>query len=800
MKKMYLVLLLLPLSVFSQELDSILNTYGEHFPQEKIHFHFDKSVYGKGETIWFKAYLMTGTRPSDWSKNLYADWYDDNGTLIDHQVYPVFGASAKGRIDIPGNYSSGSFHLRAYTRWMLNFDSAFLFEKDIPVSQPQKKTASAIPRATTLHLFPEGGDLVAGITSRVAFLADDANGNPVFVRGAIRNGKGELLDSFAVEHDGMGSFELAQPGAAESYSISWQDENGVSGSSRLPQVQPSGATVQAAFSGNTIRVRVERSRDKAGNFFLLAHMNQQVLYKARLNLQGRAIAVTDIDASRFPTGVVQLSLFDASWRPVAERIVFADSHPFRFDVSVTATGKPEKRSKQVIEIAVPDSIVSNMSVSVTDESLPRGDGDIVSQFLLCDEIKGKIHQPAAYFSDTGDSTRHFLDLVMLTHGWRRFNWQDMAQANLPGILYPRDTEYIRISGLASGHAFDNLDNKEFITLIVSTKESNQQIIPVPMEQNGTFGSGGFVFYDTAKLFYNFGRKKISDKIRVDFHTNLASARLGFLPRSGGTDASLLPTAGDLLFDTERARLGGVTTLQAVTVHSTLTPKNTLDSVNDRYASGAFSGESRYRGDVMNDPQALMYRDVLMYLQSRVPGLQVQPKFADHAPLTVPGIKPSSDLYEVSLRGESEAPWIFLNESLSEIDVVAHIPMSDIAYVKVFSAGFYGTVGNGRGGVIAVYTRKAGEGLEKKYGPDAKAILMGYTKYKEFYSPDYSDSSKGAAADLRTTLYWNPYILTGPHNQKVQLSFFNNDLSRKLRVVLEGINAEGKLARVEKIIE
>jgi hypothetical protein len=35
---------------------------------------------------------------------------------------------------------------------------------------------------------------------------------------------------------------------------------------------------------------------------------------------------------------------------------------------------------------------------------------------------------------------------------------------------------------------------------------------------------------------------------------------------------------------------------------------------------------------------------------------------------------------------------------------------------------------------------------------------------------------------------------------VKLEFYNNDSSRKLRIVLEGVNADGRMARVEKIIE
>src|SRR5882757_11020937 len=85
-------------SLFAQ-VDSIINIYADRFPQEKLHLHFDRSVYSKGETIWFKAYLMSGSKASDLSKTLYADWYDATGRLVAHNSFPVFGASAKGQFE-----------------------------------------------------------------------------------------------------------------------------------------------------------------------------------------------------------------------------------------------------------------------------------------------------------------------------------------------------------------------------------------------------------------------------------------------------------------------------------------------------------------------------------------------------------------------------------------------------------------------------------------------------------------------------------------------------------------------------
>lgn len=796
--------------VNAQKIDSILNIYSDRFQQEKMHLHFDKSVYNKGETIWFKAYLMAGSAASDLSKNFYADWYDATGKLIAHNLFPVFEASAKGQFDIPGNYKLSSLHLRAYTKWMLNFDSSFLFDKDIIVSQPASQKPSSITPITEIHFFPESGDLVNGLNSKIAFLATNQNGNPVAVRGAIKNSKSELIDSFATEHDGMGSFTIDKINADETYSIFWIDEYGKTGVSGLPSIKKTGAIIQSQPLNNKIRVGIERSADKTENLktlYLLAHMNQQVLYQSKINLENRTAALVEMNTSGYPTGVLQLTLFNALWQPVAERIVFVNNHQYQFNAAInTITKGADKRNKNIIEIEVTDSAFANLSVAVTDAGLSRENNTIISQFLLSDDIKGKITNPSFYFENDEDSTKHFLDLVMLTHGWRRFKWDDIAQAKLPTINYPKDSEYIQIAGTASGKAF-NTTEKDFITLILIAKDSSKQIIPVPMEQNGTFSKGGFIFYDTVKVYYSFRQKKLADKTNIDFRTNIFSAQSSYLKSINNYSFKQFDSSQYLrenFFIEEQKRLEklrSATTLKDVIVNSRLKPKSSLDIVDEKYTSGAFAVESKYRVDINADPLALNYQDLFTYLQSHVTGLSVStaPQQKDaSSPSLLPSNKPTSSLYEVTMRGE--VPYMYLDELPTDIDVLAHIPMSEIAYIKVFSSPFFGAWQNGLGGAISVYTRKTGEKLFNSNDHDEKKLLTGYTKYKEFFSPKYNDSINSFIPDVRTTLYWNPYILTNAKNHKVQFEFYNNDISKKLRIVLEGMNADGKLARVEKIIE
>src|ERR1700730_1498200 len=99
-------------SVFSQSPDSALSVYNNKFPQEKIHIHFDKDAYLPGETIWMKAYVLSGTKPSDRSKNIYFDWTDNNGNLLLHSISPILESVSTSSFVIPAGFNTGTVHVK----------------------------------------------------------------------------------------------------------------------------------------------------------------------------------------------------------------------------------------------------------------------------------------------------------------------------------------------------------------------------------------------------------------------------------------------------------------------------------------------------------------------------------------------------------------------------------------------------------------------------------------------------------------------------------------------------------------
>jgi hypothetical protein len=798
--------LIFPLFLSAQTIDSMMNIYADSYPQEKIHVHFDKKIYNPGETIWFKAYIFAGADISPFSKNFYAELSDGEGNILQRKTAPIMESTTAGNFDLPQNLQSGHLHFRAYTTWMTNFDTAFYYEKDIRIYNKKTDSGSAwtvVNHEPRIQFFPEGGDMVGGVESLVAFKANDQYGLPVAVKGVLKDGSGKELMNFVSEHDGMGKF-LLTPDKGDSLFALWKDEKGIEHRTPLPAVKQAGVVVRAIGGNQKVLFSVARSAEGSPEYkhlTIMAHMHQHMVYKAKINLEDNFMSGGTIPTGQLPTGVLQITIFSSTDQPLAERVVFVDNHEFGFSPLLTVlTKSTAKRGKNNFQIEVPDTLRSNFSLAVTDAEadgeLP-GDDNIISRLLLTGDIKGYVHAPYYYFSNASDSVAGHLDLVMLTHGWRRFKWDQLAKGKLPVIKFP-EQNFLSMKVEVLGVDPYRISKDESLNVILQKKDSSTQMMAIPHLTGGKFGITGLVFYDTARAFYQFNvNRKLSSEAAVTFNTGVLRGARNANPLTniynGWTAEDSVFFRRSKFIAQEAARIQPlldkrVKTLESVTVHAR--QKTDKEKLDEKYTSGMFSGGDAYSFDLNNDPYAVAMQDIFSYLQGKVAGLQITTGNG-------PGGSPS-------LQWRGSTPSLYLNEMQVDASQLQSTPVSDIAMVKVFRPGSGVGFGGGAGGVIAVYTKKGGD--EKKSDANFKGLdrvqLIGYSPIKEFYTPDYDvqNAAQNDIEDIRSTLYWKPFVLTDKDSRRVSFQFFNNDISRRIRIVIEGVNEEGKLSHIEKIIQ
>ena len=775
----------------------MINVYAEQSPKEKIHVHFDKTIYNKEETIWYKIYILDDQGLTQLSKNVYMEWFDQAGKLIRQHVAPLFQSTAKGSFDLPPDYTGSVIRMKVYTRWSLNDDPAFGFERDIVINNNENIVKpSKTENNTIVNVFPEGGEMITGLNSLVAFKATDKFGKPVKIKGLIVNQLGKTLDTIKVRHDGMGSFKL-MPKPGETYSMKWIDPAGNTGIIGIPVNKKEGITLSVTTNNEFANVKVERTAiipDNCKRLNLLVHMNQVVLFKVSLNTADKQLLAANIPIEGLNTGILQFSLFSTDWLPLAERIIFVNNREHEFGAKlipqlVTLT----KKGKNVFDIFVADTTVTNMSVAVTDASLEstQANHTIYSDFLLSSELKGKIHNPGYYLSSDSDSVTANLDLVMLTNGWRKFNWEKMKASIAPEIKYPVETDMVRISGKVYGLKTVSA-NDLMLNLIIQNKDSSKNFIFQPVTKEGLFQGENMFLFDTARIFYNFNQnQKLNEITQVQFDNGLlkASGKLLELKDENmlnlwNDSVSLAKMNAFLQMQEDWKKRSSYKTLQEVVIKSKA--KSNAQALDERYSSGLFSGGDAQVFDFLNDPAALGGIDIISYLQGRVAGLIINRSGASTS---------------MSWRGAT--PDLYLDQMQVGADFIQSINVNDIAMVKVFRPPFFGSMGGGSGGAIAIYTKKGGDfkGDNSKSSKSMQsALLVGYTRFKEFFNPQYENPAESTDTDIRTTLYWNPYVITNKKSPRFKVQFYNNDISKKLQIVLEGVNADGKMTRVVKILE
>ena len=782
---------------YGQAIDSMINVYADQFPKEKIHVHFDKTIYNKEETIWYKIYILDDQGLTQLSKHVYMEWFDQAGKLIRQHVAPLFQSSAKGSFELPADYTGSVIRMKVYTRWSLNDDPAFGFERDIIINNNETIVKpSKAENNTIVNVFPEGGELITGLNSLVAFKATDKFGKPVKIKGLLVTQLGKTLDTIKVRHDGMGSFRL-MPKAGESYSLKWIDPAGNTGIIGIPVNKKEGITLSLSTSNEFATVKVERTASIPENYKrlnLLVHMNQIVLFKVKLNTADKQLLSANIPIEGLNTGILQFSLFSEDWLPLAERIVFVNNREHEFGAKlipqlVTLT----KKGKNVFDIYVTDTTVTNMSVAVTDASLEstQANHTIYSDLLLSSELKGKIHNPGYYLSSDADSVTANLDLVMLTNGWRKFNWDKIKASIGPEIKYPVETDLIRVSGKVYG--LKNVSaNDLMLNLVIQNKDSSKNFIFQPVTKEGLFQGQNMYIFDTARIFYNFNQnQKLNEITQVQFDNGLLKASGKQLELKDenmlnlwNDSVSLAKMNAFLQLQEDWKKRSSYKTLQEVIIKAKV--KSNAQALDERYSSGLFAGGDAQVFDFLNDPAALGGIDIISFLQGRVAGLMINRSGASTT---------------MSWRGAT--PDLYLDQMQVGADFIQSINVQDIAMVKVFRPPFFGSMGGGSGGAIAIYTKKGGDFRSdntKSNKSMQSTLLVGYTRFKEFFNPQYENPAENNETDIRTTLYWNPYVITNKKSPRFKVQFFNNDISKKLQIVLEGVNADGKMTRVVKLLE
>ncbi|GHT39472.1 hypothetical protein FACS189437_02920 [Bacteroidia bacterium] len=301
MKRLALIIVLFTGSIaalYGQEdvaLDNVLNNIAQQlfiFPQEKIYLQTDKPYYINGEKIFFRAFLLDAfsNKQDTLSRYVYVELINPADSVVQRvKIRPDENRLFYGAILLPERLPQSDYNIRAYTHYMQNQGESSFFSKQVRIGDPKilkvqtptdfqpAKKEKITKEDFDVSFYPEGGQLIAGQTSDVAFKALSTDGTPLNITGEITDSKGNKVTEFKTIHDGMGSFFI-RPMPDEHYqAICHNGEHTLLFD--LPEAQFNAMALQAVNRDNKLQITVNTSESASlSGLYLLIHSRGSIVY------------------------------------------------------------------------------------------------------------------------------------------------------------------------------------------------------------------------------------------------------------------------------------------------------------------------------------------------------------------------------------------------------------------------------------------------------------------------------------------------------------------------------------------
>ena len=297
-----------------------------------------------------------------------------------------------------------------------------------PIASKSKKSDANRPNLKIqFTTFPEGGGLVSGIRSKLAFKAVTQSGEPVDVEGTLFENN-EPIQRFKSLYAGMGSLEF-KPEAVKKYHIRLTQPS-IDSTLFLPEIAKAGMTLNlAGRDKDTLTFKISQSPEFRESDFYVRVQCRSVVYAMATGKVAKEILIK-IPLSLLPQGIAEVTLFNGDLVPVAERLVYINQDRKLYITADLSNDLIPTRGKVNLKITAKDEfgypVSANLGVSVFDKLYQNvsDSGNILSHIYLSSQLKGRIYNPSYYFNSSSKGREEALDLLMLTQGWRKYIWNE----------------------------------------------------------------------------------------------------------------------------------------------------------------------------------------------------------------------------------------------------------------------------------------------------------------------------------------------------------------------------------------
>ncbi len=772
------IFLIICLKLFSQTAvqDSLSNQFTRYQLnnfQEKIFVHTDKTFYLAGEIIWFKVYAVDGyfNMPSDISKISYVEILNkDFKPVLQAKIAMKLG-NGNGSITIPSSIATGNYIFRTYTNWMRNFDPDFYYEQPITIVNTLKLSSGiTIPEKNNydIQFFPEGGNLVNGLPSTIGFKSVNQNGEGANCSGKIIDQDNNTITTFQSLHAGMGSFVLT-PNKEDTYKAIIKINDTVI-IKQLPIVYNEGIVMSLKdTNANKIQITVYSMGSLSNSSVYLFTQCRDILKSVQSNQLENGKCIFFVDKKNLEDGISDFTIFNSERQPVCERLYFKQPEKKLIIEAICDQKEYSTRKKVSINLFVKDKlnlpIEANMSMSVflIDSLQSVKHTDIFSYFMLTSELKGRIEFPEYYFENNDKESSVAIDNLILTQGWRRFNWQDVLQNKKPYFQFVPENEGLVISGKLTDKKTGLGDNN--VTAWLTVPGENFVLSNSTSNTNGTIKFNVQNFYGSNQIIV-----QINNQTNSSYNIDLVNEYSDRYSSKRNSELFLSKSwKNQLEYRSTNTQVENAYTVEKKQHTFSL---QSLDTT-------AFYGISDKQYYLDDYTRFITMEEVM---REYVKEIRVR--------------KQSDNFYFKALNSTyktffEDGPLVLIDGvPVFNVDKIMAFDPLKIKKIEIISRKYY----FGSSTYDGIVSYKTYNGDLAGYQLDPNAVVLEYDglqREREFYSPVYetNEQAESRLPDFRNLLFWSPEIYTGIDGMK-KLSFYTSDVTGRFAVIVQGITATG----------
>ena len=754
-------------------------------PNLNMQLNFNKKAYGVGEEVTATLDLNTLTKEA-LSQHDFSYVIALEGKEIARQKGKTNNLGrAYVQFDLPKKLSTNDGLLNILLQYKGQTES---IARNIPI----------VLGNIDLTFYPESGELVEGISSKVGFKALNEFGKPADISGQIVDQQGQVVANFDSYHQGMGQVTFT-PQKGQQYHAQITRPVNIRKTYPLPQAQPNGYVLNTELpTAKSLKVNIHSTQDE--ELYLVAQSRQKVQFSQVIEAKQGSNALT-IPTQDFPIGITQLTLFDKNKIARAERLVFVNPHQQLNIEVLTDKEKYLPREKVNLTLKVTDEngkpVSGDFSVAVVDDKLLNfaddKQGHLLSYLLLESDLKGEIVEPNFYFDKENDPTRllpeinrqQALDHLMLTQGWRKFVWQEITANS-----YSKPTMQGEMADIA-GTILD-VQGNPIPGMEVALSKHDKKVIT---DAQGHFNITDWDLYETVHLAAGSGDYYPVIKHLTDYNNQLTFQLVKKKIIKGivkGDDKKVLKNV------TVQAPGYASTTTNTKGEFALVIPETVqnLQFTHSYYYQSVAIKNKDFLNVTLNQApvrytEALASRSGGGRRMRKAKGAQLD--FAEGAaPMDMPAPPPPAMIEVVEEEIDEEMDDLLLDDV--EVEQVVNDP---IAEPKVDAAHEPELEPAEMAAMVDEEFIEIIE-MQLKKELEAKVVAIANTRYNRtrvFPVVSYENiPAVSQRTDFRSTIYWNSSVRV--ENGEAQLEFYNNDAITQFRISIEGFGAQGQIGRME----